>query len=361
MVADVPVGAFLSGGVDSSALVGLMSEVLPSPVRTVTLAFDVASFDESRLARLAAERYGSDHHEVPIRLDEVRERVVDAVRSLDQPSVDGINSYFVSEAAVRTGLKVAVSGIGGDELFGGYHSFERVPRIRRLHARVSRSRAAASLATRGALALARARGGRALPKLARALALGGDDAGAYVAERGLFAPWEVRELLAPELADAVEASDPVRDLRGRVRLEALPEDERVYALEFRQYLEAQLLRDTDAMTMRHSLEVRTPLVDRELLRAAAQVAPRLRREGPAKRALRQAPRLPVPAELWQRRKQGFTLPFERWLRSGGLPLRLPEHPWLRPQAVRRVAHDFQRNRVPWSRLWALLVLSAFLD
>jgi asparagine synthase (glutamine-hydrolysing) len=112
--------------------------------------------------------------------------------------------------------------------------------------------------------------------------------------------------------------------------------------------------------MAHSLEVRTPLVDRDLLRAAARLRALMRRAGPAKLHLRNAPRPPLPPSLWQRRKQGFTLPFEQWLRSGGLPVKLPEHPWLDRQAVRRVAHDFERGRGHWSRLWALLVLGAFI-
>jgi asparagine synthase (glutamine-hydrolysing) len=361
MVSDVPVGAFLSGGVDSSALVGLMTEVGAAAVRSVTLSLDVPELDESGLARCAAELYRSDHHEVPIRIEGVRQRMRDAVGALDQPSIDGINTYFVSQAAAQTGLKVAVSGVGGDELFGGYASFERVPRIRRLHARLSGWPGGERFARAGAAGLARLPRGRRLAKLSRALAFGGDDTGAYVAERGLFAPWEVRELLAPELAEAVEACDPVVELRERVRAGELPEAERVCALEFRQYLQMQLLRDTDAVAMRHSLEVRTPLVDRDLLRAALRVPPELRRAGPAKRALRESPRPPVPPALWRRRKQGFTLPFERWLRTGGLALEAPEHPWLRPAGVRRVIEDFQRGRVTWARPWALLVVREFLD
>jgi len=361
MVADVPVGAFLSGGVDSSALVGLMSEVLSEPVRTVTLSLDVPELDESRLAAMAAALYRTDHHDVPIRIEEVRERVGDAVRALDQPSIDGINTFFVSEAAAKTGLKVAVSGVGGDELFGGYSSFERVPRIRRMHARLSRWPGALALAAAGGRLLGGLSRGPAAAKLARAVAFGGDDAGAYVAERGLFAPWEVRELLAPELAEAIEACDPIAELRARVRPGELREEERVCALEFRQYLQMQLLRDTDAMAMRHSLEVRTPLVDRELLRAAARVPAGLRRAGPAKQRLREAPRPPVPAALWQRRKQGFTLPFDRWLRTGGIPLKLPEHAWLRPAAVESLRSGFRAGRLHWSRVWALHVLRGFLD
>jgi asparagine synthase (glutamine-hydrolysing) len=359
LIADVPVGAFLSGGVDSSALVGLLAELHGGAVRTVTLSFDVAELDEARLAEQAARLYGTEHHEVKIGVDDARERIPEAMRALDQPSVDGINTYFVSEAAVRAGLKVAVSGVGGDELFGGYAGFARIPRIQRVHGRLASvpGLGAALPPLAGALeSLPRTRQGA---KLARALRWGGSVDGAYYVERGLFSPREVRALLAPELADAASI-DPLAGLGERLRLADLAPEERISALEMRQYLQVQLLRDTDAMSMRHSLEVRTPLVDRDLLAATVKVPAALRRAGPAKRQLRVAPRPPVPDALWNRTKQGFTLPFDRWLRTGGIPIALPEHPWLRGDAVRAVARDFARGRQHWSRVWALLVLRQFL-
>jgi asparagine synthase (glutamine-hydrolysing) len=357
LMADVPVGCFLSGGVDSSALVGLLAEVHDAPICTVNLACDVADLDESRFAREAARLYGSEHHEVPIRVAEIRDRMPDAVRALDQPSIDGPNTYFVSEAAAKAGLKVAVSGVGADELFGGYVGFARIPQVLRAHAHVARL-PGANPAARWALArLPRTPVGS---RLTKALAFGGDVFGAYYAERGLFSPDEVRGLLAPELASAVDACEPRAELRRRIGLDGLAEDERVSALEIRQYLQVQLLRDTDAVSMAHSLEVRTPLVDRDLLRAASRVPALVRRAGPAKRHLREAPRPPLPPLLWQRRKRGFTLPFDHWLRSRSLPAVLPEHPSLSADAVTGVARDFERGRVHWSRLWALLVLREFL-
>jgi asparagine synthase (glutamine-hydrolysing) len=357
LMADVPVGCFLSGGVDSSALVGLLAEVHDAPICTVNLACDVAALDESQLAREAARLYGTEHHEVPIRIAEIRDRMPDAVRALDQPSIDGPNTYFVSEAAVKAGLKVVVSGVGGDELFGGYATFARIPRIVRAHGILARL-PGSNPAARAVLArLPRTRVGA---RLAQALAFGGDVFGAYYAERGLFSPDEVRRLLAPEIASSVDACEPRAELRRRIGVEGLAEDERVSALEIRQYLQVQLLRDADAVSMAHSLELRTPLVDRDLLRAASRVPALVRRAGPAKRHLREAPRPPVPPLLWQRRKQGFTLPFEHWLRSRSLPAELPEHASLSPNAVRAVASDFARGRVHWSRLWALIVLRYFI-
>jgi asparagine synthase (glutamine-hydrolysing) len=359
LVADVPVGAFLSGGVDSSALVGLMAELRAGPIRTVTLAFDDPGLDESDLARIAAKRYGTDHHEVPIRVEAMRERIGDAIRSLDLPSVDGINTYFVSQAAAQTGLKVAVSGVGGDELFGGYATFERVPSLRRTHERIR--------ALPGGAALLRL-AGRALPtladsrlsKLGCAAGFAGDEAGAYWAVRGLFAPAEVQRLLEPELAREASHLDPRQEIGERLRLEDLPPEERICALELRRYLEVQLLRDTDATGMRHSLEIRTPLVDRDLLRAVAAVPSGIRRQGPAKRGLREAVRPPVPEELWNRRKRGFVLPFESWLRGGHLLDPLPDLPGIRPEAAGKVLRGFRRGSVHWSRVWGLAVISHFL-
>ncbi len=358
LVADVPVGAFLSGGVDSSALVGLMAELHDAPIRTVTLAVDDPELDESALARIASERYGTDHHEVAIGTDEVRERVFDAMRALDLPSIDGINTFFVSEAAAKTGLKVAVSGAGGDELFGGYQSFARIRRMRRVHDGIRFLPGGAGLLAGAARGLGVLPGRRAA-KLARAAALAGDDAGAYWVERGLFSPGEVRRLLEPELAVAVEGWDPRLELRERLRLEDIAPEERVSALEMRRFLQVQLLRDTDAMGMRHSLEIRTPLVDRDLLRAVARVPVGLRFAGPAKRWLREAPRPPVPEVLWDRPKRGFAPPFDRWLRSGSLPAELADVPGFRGEEIQGVVRDFRRGAVHWSRLWALLVIAHF--
>ncbi|HXZ24462.1 MAG TPA: asparagine synthase (glutamine-hydrolyzing), partial [Methanomassiliicoccales archaeon] len=250
LVSDVPVGAFLSGGVDSSALVGLIARIHDGPVRTVTLSFDLPELDEGALAAEAARLYGADHHEVKIGIDEVRERIPDAIRGLDQPSIDGINTYFVSEAAVRVGLKVAVSGIGGDELFGGYGTFSHIPRIRAIHDGLTSMPGANGLVRVAARVLRHLPRTREWGKLARALEYGGSDPGAYFAERGLFSQHEVRALLAPTVREAADACDPRDELEARVRLKDLPPEERVSALEIRQYLQAQLLRDSDATSMR---------------------------------------------------------------------------------------------------------------
>jgi asparagine synthase (glutamine-hydrolysing) len=293
-------------------------------------------------------------------VDEIRDRIPDAMRSLDQPSIDGVNTYFVSEAAARAGLKVAVSGVGGDELFGGYSTFARIPRIMNARRALGRFPGLDRMLRDPDPWVGRVRQGRRLPKLVRALAYGQTEAGAYYAERGVFSPSEIRSLLDPEIAEAVDACEPRSSLSQQLDLEAIPPHERISALEMKQYLQSQLLRDTDATSMRHSLEVRTPLVDLELLRAAVKVPAEHRRAGPAKRALREAPNPPVPPAVWDRRKQGFTLPFETWLREGSIPSVPPRHPWLLREAQDSVSRSVSSGRLHWSRLWALIVLGNFL-
>lgn len=360
LIADVPVGAFLSGGVDSVSLVALLTEIHGGPIETVTLTCDDPNLDESRLAALASRVYGTRHHEIHLDIEEIRSKIPTAIRAMDQPTIDGINTYLVSDAAHQAGLKVAVSGIGGDELFGGYATFRRAPRILGLNRCIG--------AIPGGSALARMAmnmvGARAFPreasKFGRVLDHGASLEGAYYVCRGLFAPAEIRALLHPDIVAASGSLEPSQRLARRIDLARIPCDDRVSALELRRYLQAQLLRDTDAASMAHALEVRTPLLDRTLLCEVARVPAAQRLAGPAKRALRTAPIRPVPPEIWNRRKQGFTIPFEGWLRSHRLELPLPSHPAFDSRGVVDVSARFESGDAHWSRIWALMVVAQFL-
>jgi asparagine synthase (glutamine-hydrolysing) len=358
-IADVPVGAFLSGGVDSASLVGLLGEVTSTAVRSVNLCFDDPNLDESSLAAFAAETYGADHLAVPIRMEELRERLPDAIGALDQPSIDGVNTFFVAEACVKAGLKVAVSGVGGDELFGGYLTFDRIPRIRTLRSRMGLVPGLSGALSGLEPALPWMTRGQVAPKLLRALVYGGSDEGAYFVERGLFSPPEVEQLLAPELRSVVDRARPDESVRSRVDLREVPAEERISAMEIAHYLQSQLLRDTDAVSMRHSLEVRTPLVDIGLLRDLMKIPAPSRRAGPAKKLLRQSPSPPVPDALWNRRKQGFTLPFATWIRDEAIGGRPIQSDFLAPASVEAIRTKVLAGKMHWSRLWALVVLDRF--
>ncbi|MAI26470.1 MAG: asparagine synthase (glutamine-hydrolyzing) [Myxococcota bacterium] len=361
MVSDVEVGSFLSGGVDSSSLVGLMSEVQPGSISTVNLSFDVADYDEGDLATSAADFYGTRHHRIDIRLEDVREQIGESVRALDQPSVDGPNVYLVSKAAVEAGLKVAVAGVGGDELFAGYSTFKNVPGVANLNRKLEKVPGMAFIARSAASSLNQLPRNHRRNTLYRSVAYGSGISAAYSATRSLFTPRDVRDLLSPDYKAFVETTNPVRELESSLQAEQAPADQQVSFLEVGRYLQMQLLRDADVMSMRHSLEVRTPLVDHVLIRNLLKVPSRFLQAGPAKKALRNSARPGLPEVYWKRQKKGFTLPFDRWLRQGSLDLGLPEHPILDGKAVARLESDFRQSRVLWTRLWALYTLAPFLE
>jgi asparagine synthase (glutamine-hydrolysing) len=300
LVADVPVGAFLSSGIDSSALVALAAEAMWEPPRTVTLRFEEfagATIDEAPLAERFARQIGSDH---VTRLVTRAEFIADMPKlfdAMDQPTIDGTNTWFVSKAAAERGLKVAISGLGGDELFGSYPSFRALPRI------VAASRLPLAATVAGRL-------GRN-PKARAVAQYGATWAGAYLLKRGLFLPDELPSLMGAEAArDGVERLSMLDHIARTIDPDPGTPFGRVAALEASLYMRNQLLRDTDWASMAHSLEVRTPLVDATLLR---QIAPLLMVEkGRCKQHFADSPRNPLPPWLSTRRKTGFTVPLAAW-------------------------------------------------
>jgi asparagine synthase (glutamine-hydrolysing) len=330
LVADVEVGLFLSSGIDSSALLALVAELGGQPPRTLTLGFEEfrgAAEDETPLAAEAARLYGAPHAVRRVTRQEFDADLPRILAAMDQPSIDGLNSWFVSKAARELGLKVALSGLGGDELFGGYPAFVDVPRWNR------RLRLPASVP--GAGKLFRIASGAILPrlsgvspKLAGLLELGGTVEGAYFLRRGLFMPWELEGFLDPELvAEGLRRFDPLEYLRERLLPRPTTDFGRVASLESCVYMRNQLLRDTDWASMAHGLEVRTPLVDATLLRA---LAPHLASLGPsgAKGLLAGATRPPLPHAIAARAKTGFTTPIRSWLESSALLQGWQRHPAL---------------------------------
>jgi asparagine synthase (glutamine-hydrolysing) len=348
LIADVPVIAFLSGGIDSGALVGLARDAGAEDLRTVTLAF--AEYrggrdDEAPLACEVARLYGTRHTTRVLGEAEFSAELPKFLSAMDQPTIDGINSYFISKAAAELGVKAALSGLGGDELFGGYPSFRDIPRW------VKSSRAASLVPGLGRLTrlvASRLLPRGASPKLAGAVEYGGTYAGAYLLRRGLFMPWELASLIGEEMA-----------VEGLNRLALIPlisaaidpypgtSYSRVAALEASLYMRNQLLRDADWASMAHSLEVRVPLVDAQLLK---RVAPALisqpRLEG--KRLLAESPSTALPPSVSKRPKTGFTVPINRWLeRNGGLDA------W-------RAIPALARPGIHWARRWAYTAASLAL-
>jgi asparagine synthase (glutamine-hydrolysing) len=314
LVSDVPVGAFLSSGRDSSTIVALAAETTAS-LQTVTLRFSEyagTEKDEAPLAAQVAGQYGTKHRTSTLSGEEFRAELPRALAAMDQPSFDGLNSYFVCKAAAELGWKVALSGTGGDELFGGYKTFRIIPRIVRMFGAFKYAPLAASAFRRVYGRMIR-NPARFSPKTAYTLQYCTSYEGAYLMKRGLFLPEEVASIIGAEMAREGLTRLAMLD---RIRKVITPDPgnafARVAAMESSLLLRNQLLRDVDWASMAHSLEVRVPLVDAFLLRTIAPaVFSTKKRDG--KELLSRAPKPPLPDAVLTRKKTGFTIPNVAWL------------------------------------------------
>lgn len=310
LVSDVPVGVFLSAGLDSTSV---MSLAVRQSARLKTLTLGFAEYrgtekDEVPLAEAVAREFGTDHTTIWVQREDFLRDQGHFFAAMDQPTIDGVNSFLVSRAAAKAGLKVALSGLGGDELFGGYPSFRQVPRITRLLGRLRTVPAFGRAIRRVASPLI---GSPLSPKFAGLIEYGTTIEDAYLLRRSLYMPWELPRVLDPDI---------VRE--GWAALQALPsfrastqgvQDDRlrVAVLEMNWYMRNQLLRDTDWASMAHSIEVRTPLVDIELLR---RMVPFLHsRSAPGKLDMVAATPVGAMDAVVRRAKTGFTVPVHDWL------------------------------------------------
>jgi asparagine synthase (glutamine-hydrolysing) len=312
LVSDVPVGLFLSAGIDSNVVAALASELSPN-LRSITLAFDDyagTDDDEAPLAEAAARALGFKHTTYRIGRSEFEAVVEDFFDCMDQPTIDGLNTYLVSYAAAKLGLKVALSGLGGDELFGGYPSFRDVPRLTRW-ARLSKLQPI----------------GKAIQRTLRAMALPGMPpklpglfthstslATAYLLRRGLYLEDELDALLDESwINEGLERLATPSALAATVaplRAAASPEHVQIAALESCWYMRNQLLRDTDWSSMAHGVEVRLPFVDFALIES---LGPAIASQSPpTKRELVTCSHR-IPAAIYNRSKTGFTTPVRQWI------------------------------------------------
>lgn len=312
LVADVPVGLFLSAGLDSSLIAALAQRRLDEPLGTFTLAFEVYRHtprDEAPLAAEIAAALGTRHVERVVRREDFLDLWPRALAAMDQPSIDGFNTYVVSHEAAAAGFKVVMSGLGGDELLGGYQTFQDVPRWMRW---VRTGRAVPGL---GAVWpwLAR-RAAPHKPKLPRIIELGAALPGAYFLRRGLYMPDELAPILGAERVEQALADyDPLADVAAHA--DGAPDSfTAIHRLESMQYMRNQLLRDADWASMAHSLEIRVPLVDAFLRDTVERHRFEPSRSGGKAALVRElAPEL--PEALWDRPKSGFSIPVTEWLEN----------------------------------------------
>ncbi len=311
LIADVPVGLFLSSGRDSATVAALAQELEARQISSLTLGFreyQGTGDDEVPLAAMVARHCGTAHQTHVISKADMDEELDHILAAMDQPSIDGVNTFFVSRAASFAGMKVALSGVGADELFGGYASFGGIPPL------VSAARPMNALPAVGRafrLVTAPWLSRFTSPKYAGLLEYGGTYGGAYLLRRGLFMPWELPRFMDPDFV-----REGWQDLRSIARLNYKTAKigspyAKVAAMELRMYMRNQLLRDADWAGMAWSLEIRTPLVDRNLFRT---VAPWMGLANPPrKNDMAAAPRTPLPKAILERRKTGFSIPLPAWL------------------------------------------------
>src|SRR3989454_3684219 len=368
LIADVPVGLFLSSGLDSGAIASLAAKA-QAGIQSFTLTFPGTAFDEADLARVIAKRCRTKHTEVPLNGETIVSRLDEAIAALDQPTMDAVNTYFVSWAARKVGLKVALSGLGGDELFAGYPTFADTPRFAKLirsawfvPARIRRWTGLFFAAWRVSPDAGRKTAGAwiypdALPH-------------PYFFARTLFPPGRLERIIEPRFRPSTVGADGVTLeptwlgwlQRGADEARKLEPIGGISWLEMRNYMVSTLLRDTDAVSMAQSLEVRVPLLDTPLVEFVWSLPDAARRRAGAQKALLvEALGDLLPEEVFAQRKRTFTLPWEEWLR-GPLRVKLDASfaepsptlaPFLRPGGMPGVWNDFLAGKTAGSRPWAL--------
>ncbi|WP_406699005.1 asparagine synthase (glutamine-hydrolyzing) [Singulisphaera sp. Ch08] len=365
MVADVPVGAFLSGGIDSTAIAALAQRASTQPIRTFCVVFDEASYDEREYALAAARHIGTQHAELHLSDRIVRESLDRALGSFDQPSMDGLNTYFVSQVTREAGLTVALSGVGGDELFGGYdgyHRFLQADRWGRLVGLLPGAvRSGISPLVSG---LARNEAQRKAALLLKR------PHSSHLLVRQFFHESQIRSLVPESLLASPASWEAGAFAEVTTAIAGYDVVNRASAWELQTYMLSTLLRDTDQMSMAHALEVRVPLLDHLLIEFLFSLPGSLKlKAGQPKPLLTLPLGDALPAKCVHRRKQGFELPFEVWFRRG-LQDRMREfflgtggrsNPLFLAAGLARLWRQFEAGRVSWSRVWCLYVLQRWLE
>jgi asparagine synthase (glutamine-hydrolysing) len=353
LVSDVPLGVFLSGGMDSSALVALMSRVTDQRPKTFSVGFEETAYTEAPFSRAVAERFNTDHSEIQLNESRLLEILPGAIAAIDQPTMDGLNTFVVSHAVKSKGVTVALSGLGGDELFAGYPSFRRAVRFGAMSQSSKRVLRAATSVGKFAL-----KGSVQRQKFWQLMSSDGGPEDVYRISRQLFPREAVVEMTGREVSN--HSRNGHRQESDIVNA--------ISRLELRGYMTNTLLRDTDAMSMAHSLEVRVPFVDTRVVDFVLSLPGewKLRDGAGPKPLLADVMSDLLPREFMARPKMGFTLPFEKWMQGklqGEISGVLEDEQrlslvGLNAEAVGKVWKRFLQSpkAVGWARPWAICVL-----
>lgn len=364
LIADVPFGAFLSGGIDSSAIVGLMTKVSTEKVKTFSVTFDESEFSEAKYAQLIAEKFNTDHHEIKLNPTDFLDELPNALKAMDHPSGDGPNTYIVSKATKEAGITMALSGLGGDELFAGYDVFKRSLELNKkawLNAVPKFMRGA------GGAMLTKAKPGVASEKIAEFLKQDSINFKSFyplsrqvLMDKDILAILNKKELTSNMVSEIIEASDII-NLKSKIS--------QVSIAEISTYMQNVLLGDADQMSMAHALEVRVPFIDYTLVEYVLGVPDKYKSTSSPKKLLVDSLGDLLPPEIVNRPKMGFSFPWKNWMKNEMKTfceqqmVSLSKRKLFNEQGVMKLWKAFLSDdpKVTWSRIWYLVVLENWLQ
>ena len=333
LIADAPIGLFLSGGIDSSLLTLLTQPFKKDNLHTLSIVFDDEKFSEKYYQDIIIQKTGAKHKSFLVNETNFQESLPDVLNAMDQPSTDGINSYFICKYAKEYGLTAVLSGLGADELLGGYPSFRLAEKLKYAKYIPSFLFAAAELIPNDKY--------KKISYLQRK-----DGVGKYLLNRGIFSPRDIATYLDEDFSTI---KNVLNNFKLDEDISKLDSGNKMTYLESNLYMQNQLLKDTDYMSMWHSVEVRVPFLDKEFIKAVYSIDNNLKfgnRQG--KYLLIEAFKDLLPHEIWDRQKQGFTFPFERWMK--GIQ---PENPNKKTLTI--ALERFKQGNIQWSRFWAYVL------
>ncbi len=337
LISDAPIGLFLSGGIDSSILTLIASTTQKENLHTLSIVFNEQDFSEDKYQQLIIDKTKAKHQSFLVTKDVFSEKLEDTMQAMDQPTLDGINTYFISMYAKAYGLKAVLSGLGADELFGGYPSFYQQKKMNFVN------KAPNSFL----------KGLQYFPDhRIRKLSYAGleNSAAEYLSYRGIFTPVSVARLLG---STEKEIELQLQNLSTYYPVNGLVDGNRISWLETNFYMQNQLLKDSDFMSMWHGVEIRVPFLDKEVMIMAGVIDAALKfKKAPPKYLLVKAFEQELPIEIWNRKKQGFTFPFEGWLK---------ENEFIMPSTEdeKKLYKAFQNQRLSWGRYWCALLMNRF--
>ena len=368
LMADVPLGAFLSGGIDSSIVVGLMSRLSDQKVNTFSVSFAEEELDESEYAEMVSKKFDTNHTEIHLTPDDFLDYLPNALNSMDHPSGDGPNTYVVSKVTRESGIVVALSGLGGDEVFAGYDTFKQ---LRKLIDNRWILQLPVYLRDLAGLLIKKIKPGSISTKINKVLSLKDWDVNStYPIMRQVLHEDQLKLLLDRDKLAPNSVLEILEEynLNGNTN-NGLPMLSKISVAELSTYMQNVLLRDTDQMSMASALEVRVPFLDHQLIEYVLAVPDKYKYPSTPKKLLIDAMEGLLPEEVIDRPKMGFTLPWEKWLKDDLKPFcetqlhNLGKRKEFNAAEINQLWQSYLKDsgKIGWARIWILIVLSYWLD